>query len=139
MAEHSARPSVIPTFRYKDNAAAVDFLERAFGFRRKSVVEGAEGTIAHAQLSFGSGIVMLGSGREYERGMTSPNEAGGVTSGVYVVVDDVDAHFERAKSAGVEIVAELSDTDYGSRDYTARDPEGYLWTFGTFDPAEEEA
>jgi uncharacterized glyoxalase superfamily protein PhnB len=77
---------------------------------------------------------MLGSARDDGRAYRSPHEAGGVTHGIYVVVDDIDAHYARAKAAGADITVELKRTDYGSCDYTARDPEGFVWNFGTYDP-----
>jgi uncharacterized glyoxalase superfamily protein PhnB len=128
-------PDVIPALRYDDAAAAIDWLERAFGFERVAVHEGEGGRIDHAELRAGSGMVMLGSARESpEWPSGTPRELGGVTGGVYVVVDDPDAHFERATAAGAEIIDGVVDTDYGSRGYAARDPEGYLWSFGTYRP-----
>lgn len=125
-----AQPNVIPALRYKDGAAAVEFLGKAFGFEKHFVVSGeTAGTIAHAQLVFGLGMVMLGSGRH-----DPPNPWDTVTQGVYVYVEDVEAHYHRAKAAGAEIVMELYSTPYGSREYSARDPEGHLWSFGTYDP-----
>jgi uncharacterized glyoxalase superfamily protein PhnB len=134
-------PDVIPFMRYEDAPAAIDWLERAFGFERHMVVEGNDNRIDHAELRFGSGMVMLGSTREgaqWEGDVIQkiPRQLGGaVTSGVYLIVDDPDAHHDHAKAAGAEIVTELSDQEYGSRDYSARDPEGYLWHFGTYRPA----
>jgi uncharacterized glyoxalase superfamily protein PhnB len=118
--------SIYSTYRYRDAAAAIDFLERAFGFERGMVVEGPNGTIAHAELHFAGEWIMLGSAREdiFPNGPTT----------TYVVVDDPDAHYQRAKAAGAEIVRELFQTDYGSRDFTARDPEGNVWNFGTYRP-----
>jgi uncharacterized glyoxalase superfamily protein PhnB len=125
---------VIATLRYRDAAAAIDWLERAFGFEREMVVPGPDGSIAHAQLRHGSGMVMLGSVTDDS---LWPQPPGG--AGVYVVVDDPDAHHARAIAAGAEIVMGLTDQDYGSRDYTARDPEGNLWCFGTYRPGAEPA
>ncbi len=124
-------PNVFPAFRYDDAPAALDWLGRAFGFERQLVVEGPEGTIAHAQLKLGPGLVMLGSAPA-EPDPANPWDA--VRFGVYVYVEDVDAHSRRARAAGAEIVRELQDTEYGSREYTARDPEGNLWSFGTYQP-----
>jgi uncharacterized glyoxalase superfamily protein PhnB len=121
---------VYPSLRYRDAAAAIDWLERAFGFERHQVHEGPDGTVAHAELRWGDGMIMLGS----ERGGEDPYGSHAGQSWLYVVVEDADAHFERAKAAGAEIVRELTDQDYGSRDYSARDPEGNLWSFGTYQP-----
>jgi uncharacterized glyoxalase superfamily protein PhnB len=126
----------IAFLNYDDAPAALDWLEQAFGFERTAVHDGPNGTIAHAELRFGDGLVMLGSAGRNDLGLKTPRELGAVNQGVYVIVDDgIDAHFERARSAGAEIVRALHDTDYGSRDYVARDPEGNLWSFGTYRPA----
>jgi uncharacterized glyoxalase superfamily protein PhnB len=120
---------------YDDAPAALDWLEEAYGFARSSVHEGPNGTIAHAELTYGDGMIMLGNAGDNGLGMKTPRELGAVTQGVYVIVDEgIDRHYERARSAGAEIVRALHDTDYGSRDYMARDPEGNLWSFGTYRP-----
>jgi uncharacterized glyoxalase superfamily protein PhnB len=129
-------PDVIPTLCYGDAAAAIEWLERAFGFERHAVHEGDGGTIDHAELRLGSGMIMLGSAREKaEWPSKAPHQLGGATGGTYVIVDDPDAHHERAKAAGAEIVMELTDQPYGSREYAARDLEGHLWSFGTYRPS----
>ena len=120
---------------YDDAPAALDWLQEAFGFERSAVHEGPDGTIAHAELTYGDGMIMLGNAGDNGLGMKTPRELGAVTQGVYVIVDEgIDRHYERARSAGAEIVRALHDTDYGSRDYMARDPEGNLWSFGTYRP-----
>jgi uncharacterized glyoxalase superfamily protein PhnB len=128
--------TIIPALHYADAPAAIDFLCRAFGFERKAVYEGEGGTIAHAELTLGNGMVMLGSMKDTEYGklLVRPRAAGGVTMGVYVIVEDPDAHFARAKAAGAEITREPVTQDYGGRDYTCKDPEGNVWTFGSYDP-----
>jgi uncharacterized glyoxalase superfamily protein PhnB len=123
------RPNVFPALRYQDGPAAVEWLARVCGFERQLVVPGPEGTIAHAQMRFGPGTIMLGSEKHGER-----NPWDTVKQGVYVYVADVDAHYARARAAGAEIVMPLRDTDYGSREYSVRDPEGNLWAFGTYLP-----
>lgn len=90
--------------------------------------------IAHAQLRFGDGIVMLSSSRDDAPSPVSLRSAGAPTFAVHVHVADVDAHHARAKAAGAEIVSELRNTEHGSRDYNARDPEGHLWAFSTYGP-----
>jgi uncharacterized glyoxalase superfamily protein PhnB len=92
-----------------------------------------DGTIAHAELSYGSGILMLGSVKDdaYARAVGQGS--------IYVAVDDPDAHYQRARAAGAEIITELRDTEYGSREYGAHDPEGNVWSFGTYRPAAEPA
>ena len=130
-------PDVIPFIRYEDPASTIDWLERAFGFKRHAVHEGEGGTIEHAEITYGNGMFMVGPAREGDpSGAKTPNQLGGqTTGGMYVVVDDPDAHFERARAAGAEIARELEEMDYGSREYSARDPEGHTWTFGTYRPS----
>ena len=123
-------PTVFPILRYRDPAAAIDFLERAFGFVRHAVHEDGGG-IQHAELRHGAGMVMLGGVREGADGPLPPAPG---TGAIYVAVDDLDALHERARAGGAEIVTQPFDTDYGSRDFSARDPEGNLWSFGTYRP-----
>ena len=118
---------VWPTLRAHDAKALITFLVDAFGFE-ETVVYADGDVVHHAQLSWpeGGGI-MLGSVRP---GPASSTEAGAF--GAYVVTDQPDALCERARKAGAEITAEPHDTDYGSRDFAARDPEGNRWSFGTY-------
>jgi uncharacterized glyoxalase superfamily protein PhnB len=135
----NTKATVIPCLRYRDAPAAIEWLCRAFGFEKHLVVPNQDGTIAHAQLSFGAGMVMLGSVVESEFGrlMKQPDEIGGAeTQTAYVIVSDADAVYARAKAAGATIVVEIKDEDYGGRGFTCRDPEGHLWSFGTYDPWE---
>ncbi len=125
-------PTLYPTLRYTDAHGAIEFLERAFGFRRRVVYDGPDGTVAHAELAYGPSILMLGSDRDDPR---VGRRAG--TGWLYVAVDDADEHCRGAREAGAEIIAEPYDTDYGSRDYTALDPEGNQWHFGTYRPPAE--
>lgn len=125
----------IPFLNYEDAPAALDWLTKAFGFERSQVHEGENGTIVHAEMRVADGMIMLGSAGENDLGIKTPKELGAVNQGVYVIVDDgIDQHYERALAAGAEIVRPLLDTDYGSRDYIVRDPEGNLWSFGTYRP-----
>ena len=119
---------IIPTLRYKDAKAAIDFLERAFGFERKAVYENEDGTVGHAELTSGRGMVMLGTSGTGDKQFETAH------SSIYVIVADPDALYERAKAAGAEISRELEDMDYGSREFSALDPEGNVWSFGTYDP-----
>jgi uncharacterized glyoxalase superfamily protein PhnB len=119
---------IVLSLRYRDAPAAIAWLKEAFGFEESMVVGDEEGGIAHAQLTYGDGMVMLGSAREDAFG----DHVG--QGWAYVVVDDADAHRARAVAAGAEVVRPLEDQEYGSRDYSARDPEGNLWSFGTYDP-----
>ena len=96
---------------------------------------GKEGASPHAELNLGNGMIMLGDVEtEYGRLVAAPSKGEPVTQGIYVVVDDVDAHYARARQAGAEIVIDIKTQDYGGRDYTCRDLEGHVWTFGTYDP-----
>jgi uncharacterized glyoxalase superfamily protein PhnB len=120
--------TVFPTLGYDDAPAAIDFLINALGAERHAVYAGEDGTVQHAELRWGNGLVMLGSAKGDK---SATRGAGG---GVYIVVDDVDAHAARARAGGAEIIREPYDTDYGSREYDARDPEGNAWHFGTYQP-----
>ena len=126
------RPSICPALLYTDAKAAIKQLTEAFGFTELAVYEGEDGLVAHAELVQGNGAVMLGSkgtDSAYDKLM---KDAG--PTGVYVVVDDVDAHHRRAVEHGAEILMPPTDQDYGSRDYMARDTEGNVWSFGTYAP-----
>jgi uncharacterized glyoxalase superfamily protein PhnB len=134
--QNAANATIIPSVRYRDAARMVDWLCSAFGFERHLVVPGENNTIAHAQLTLGNGMIMLGTARDDPYGalVRPAREVGTLTGSVYIVVPDADAHYARAKAAGAEIVFDIKDEDYGGRGYAARDPEGYLWNFGTYDP-----
>jgi uncharacterized glyoxalase superfamily protein PhnB len=136
--------SVIPSMRYRDAHAAIDWLVRVLGFQKQAVYDGPDGTVGHAQLTLGSGMVMLGSAsnaQPYPQFNARPEEIDGrVTSPIYVVVPDCQPVYDRVKAAGVEIVAELRTMDYGGGAFTVRDPEGYVWAVGEYDPwASQEA
>lgn len=131
---------VIPTFRYRDAKGAIEFLSTAFGFEPHLVVEGDNDEIEHAQLTFRNGMIMLGSVRDdpFGRLIGEPGAASHAGA-TYVIVDDVHAHAEEARAAGAEIVMEPQDEDYGGANYTARDPEGFIWSFGSYDPWADES
>jgi uncharacterized glyoxalase superfamily protein PhnB len=121
--------SIYACFRYRDCPAAIEFLCDAFGFERV-VVHEEDGVVQHAELRLADSIVMLGSHRD---GPDQPDRIG--QGWTYIGIPDADALCERARTAGAEITREPFDTDYGSRDFGARDPEGNVWNFGTYDPA----
>jgi uncharacterized glyoxalase superfamily protein PhnB len=131
----TATATMFPFATYEDARAAIDWLVEAFGFERREVHEGEGGEIVHAELAFATGVFMVSSADENALGLRTPREVGAVTGGVYIFVEDVDTHFERAKAAGAEIVRPVADTSYGAREYMARDLEGNLWSFGTYLPA----
>ena len=119
--------TIYPVPRYRDARGAIDFLNRSFGFEEVSVTEGEGGQIVHAELNVGAGLIMLSSSAGSDLFPAGP-------STFYVSVQDPDAHHDRAKGAGAEMVMELTDQPYGSREYAARDPEGNVWCFGTYRP-----
>ena len=118
--------TITPYLLYEDGAAAMDFLANAFGFREVMRSHSPEGRVWHAEMAIGDGNIFLGEpGRDYR----NPKRLGAITVGIHVYVDDVDAHFERARQAGASIREEPADQDYGDRRYTAEDPEGHHWYF----------
>ncbi len=131
------RSNVIPALRYHDEHAAIDWLCNIIGFECHVVHEGESGTIGHAELTLGGGMIMLGSQRddEHSRRFKSPSELDDIeTSSIYIVVPDADAVHARAVAAQAPIVRPLQDTPYGSREFAVKDPEGHSWSVGTYDP-----
>ena len=128
--------TIMPTLRYKDAPAAIDWLCRVFGFVRHAVYAQPDGSIGHAELSLGGGMIMLGSQKndEYGRNFKSPSELGAETRSAYIVVPDADAVYARSQAAGATVVRPLQDTDYGTREFAVKDPEGHSWSVGTYDP-----
>lgn len=132
MSPQNSRANIWPTFRYRDAPAAIAFLQEAFGFEVLAQYgnEEAPDRIDHAELQWpGGGGIMLGSARDDGGAMT---KTGVATGSVYIATDDVDALHARALAAGATEVMGLTDQDYGSRDFSVRDPEGVLWSFGTY-------
>ncbi len=136
MSQHTQAigPTLVPYFGYRDAAAAIEWLSKAFGFKKTQAFPGPDGTIIHAEMSYGNGVIMLGTATEEQ----SPQAHSG-GPGIYVCVDNVDTHYERAKAAGAKIVYGPEDTDFGTRRYRTLDPEGYEWSFGTYRPSPVEA
>jgi uncharacterized glyoxalase superfamily protein PhnB len=138
-APHSFKTTVIPCLSYRDAPAAIAWLCTVFGFEKQLVVPGDNDTIAHAQLSFGNGMVMLGSanrpGSEFDKLIKQPDDiAGAQTQTIYVVVPDADAVYARVRRAEAEIIIDIKDVDSGGRGFTCRDLERHVWSFGTYDP-----
>ena len=125
--------SIFPILRYDDARGAIRSLCATFGFVELFSVPASGPFVRHAQLKLGTNIIMLGSVRP-DDGMKSPRTLGAATQALCVYIDDLDAHFERARSAGAEIASAPKDTDFGAREYHSRDLEGHLWTFGTYLP-----
>jgi uncharacterized glyoxalase superfamily protein PhnB len=122
-------PTLAPALFYKDPFAALDFLEKAFGFERLMVITDAQGKLAHSEMKFGDGYIMVGG--EWADFVASPAAAGGKnTQTTHVQLQDgIDAHCQRARAAGAVIVREPADQFYGDRSYMAKDPEGHVWSF----------
>lgn len=130
--------TVIPSMRYRDAPAAIEWLCRVFGFEKQAVYANEDGTIAHAQLTLGAGMVMLSSATlntPYSILVRQPDEIGGAeTTSPCLIVSDPDAVYARAKAAGAEFPMDIADMSYGGRAFTCRDPEGHLWNVGSYDP-----
>lgn len=126
-------PRLYPTMRCRDAEAMIKWLKDVLGFTER-VVYRADGVVQHAELAFGSSILMLGQDRAGDYGKLVGDLDARRTDAIYVAVDDADALYAKVKAAGAKIEMELYDTDYGSRDFACRDPEGNLWSFGTYWP-----
>src|SRR5437016_14664203 len=114
--------NIYPCLYYDDAAAAIEWLCSAFGFTKRLVVPGPNGTIAHAELSFGPGVIMVGSAKP-EKGYASPRSLPAVNQALCVHVDDPDAHLARALAKGATLIQGIKDEEYGSRGYMAKDLE----------------
>ena len=134
------KATVIPGMRYRDCLAAIEWLCRVLGFEKQAVYMGEGDQVMHAQLTFGNGMIMLGSAANespYTPYSALPGEIGGrETRSVSLLVDDCDALYARAKAAGAEMIFALEEKEYGGKDFTCRDPEGYIWNIGTYNPWE---
>ena len=129
-------PEFYPCFVYSDLKQAIPWLEKAFGFRTLKAIRNEDGSYGHVEMAYGPIIIMPTSPRE-EWGWKSPRDRGGTTATVYVYVpdDELEAHYERAKAEGAEIVIPLERKDWGGRDYSARDLDGHQWSFGSYKPS----
>lgn len=129
--------SIYPAIRYTDADAALAFLKAAFGATERAVYRDQAGRIRHAELELAGSVVMIGEYDESGWLGGEPPRPRASTVSLYVVVGEPDAHHARAVDAGADVVRELEDMSYGSREYSVRDPEGNLWSFGTYDPSAE--
>ncbi len=122
-------PSITPAISYLDPRAALDFLRNAFGFELDLLIEDENGNVAHSQMAYGDGKIMVGT--EWSANHKSPKSIGGLcTQTVHMhLTENIDAHCETARKSGAEIIAECETQFYGDRTYRARDPEGHIWTF----------
>jgi uncharacterized glyoxalase superfamily protein PhnB len=123
------RPTFGSAIFYRDPLAALDWLEKAFGFERSMVITDKEGKLAHSEMKFGDGYIMVGS--EWADFVASPSSVGSKnTQTIHVHLNNgLDAHCDRARAAGAVIVMEPADQFYGDRTYMAKDPEGHVWSF----------
>jgi uncharacterized glyoxalase superfamily protein PhnB len=133
------RPNIFPAVRYRDAGAALQFLKAAFGAEEKSVHRSEDGIIQHAELRLGAGLVMFGQHSDEGWMGGEPPRPLASTVSIYIVITDPDQHCATATAAGANVVRPLQDMDYGSREYSVRDLEGNLWSFGTYDPDRAEA
>ncbi|MEM9756482.1 MAG: VOC family protein [Pseudomonadota bacterium] len=124
----SDAPKIIPYLSYVDAKAAMAFLADAFGFETVIAADGEDGRLLHGEMRLGPGMVLIGT---VDAGV--PRQS----PGIYAVIDDVDAHFGRAFAAGAEVVFPPEATEWGTRRYRVRDPEGHEWTFGSYQPQTE--
>ncbi len=128
---------IIPATRYRDCEAALAFLTDVFGLTEHAVYRDEAGRIVHVQLMLGQGMVMFGPAHvgDFDRFLTDPSQTGGrETTTIYLVDADVEARYERARGKGAKILLPLKDEDYGGKSFTAADPEGHIWSFGSYDP-----
>jgi uncharacterized glyoxalase superfamily protein PhnB len=131
--------TIIPVLRYRDAPSAIEWLCRVFGFKKQLVVPNEDGTIAHAQLTLGNGMVMVGSTVDsaFGRLIKQPDGGDGTeTQSPYIIVSDADVVYERVKAQGGRIVLDIKDEDYGGRGFSCLDPEGHLWNVGSYNPWE---
>jgi uncharacterized glyoxalase superfamily protein PhnB len=130
--------TIIPSVRYRDANAGIDWLVRVFGFHKQAVYDGPDGRVMHAQLTYGNGMLMLGStggDNAHARHSVQPDEIGDrETAGLCLIVEDCDAMYARAQSAGAEIVVELHAPEYGGKAFNCKDPEGHVWWVGSYNP-----
>ena len=127
---------IVPSLRYRDAPAAIEYLCETFGFTKRLVIPGPDGTIRHAQLTLGDGMIMLGSAQNRDFGphVKTPQELGANTQSAYVIVPEIDAHYAARQGRRSRDRAGNQDAYYGGRLYFALDPEGNLWHFGSYDP-----
>ena len=127
-------PTIYPVVRYRDVSAGIKWLTDVVGFSEAFIARDDSGAIVHAQLAWGPGVVMAGpAGESGDGGATQPPGH----SWLYLAAEDIDELYEKVQAAGAEVVRTIRDEDYGSREFGLRDPEGNLWSFGTYHPTAE--
>jgi len=134
------KSTVIPGLRYRNAQAMIEWLSKVFGFEKQAVYPGPNDTVMHSQLTFGNGMIMVGSvdnGTPSSKLLKQPDEIGGAeTQTPYLIVADIETVYANAKAAGAKIIMELEEKDYGGKSFTCSDPEGHVWHIGTYDPWE---
>ena len=137
MSEHGAIPNLI----YSDANAAVSFLKKVFGFKERGVYKDDNGKIFHAQLVLGKALIMVNPfnpDSAFGKMLNLPKNLEGYnTQTPYFIIENVDEHYKNAKANGAEIVMDIKDEDYGGRGYSCKDPEGNIWSFGSYNPYSE--
>ena len=138
----NCKSTIIPGLRYRNAMEMIEWLCKAFGFEKHAVYAGPDGVVMHSELTFGNGMIMVGSVNNRtpsSRLMRQPDEIGGAeTQAPYLVVSDVDAIYASAKRAGAKMVLDLEEKDYGGKAFSCSDPEGHVWHFGSYDPWESQ-
>lgn len=128
----------IPTMVYKDSNKALDFLKSAFGFKEHAVYKDDNNVVQHAEFSLGNAMIMIGTYRpesEFGKMIGTPSESNGLnTQTAYIIIEEIDNHYKNAKANGAKIVMDIKDEDYGGRGYSCKDLEGYIWSFGSYNP-----
>jgi uncharacterized glyoxalase superfamily protein PhnB len=134
---HATQSCVTVSMSYRDAPAAIEWLCKVFGFKKHAIYPGPDDTIAHSELTFGGGMIMIGSWQNnaQHQFVKLPEDVGGAgTHSINLIVKDADEVCERARAAGAEILFDIEDKPYGGRGFTCRDPEGHIWHVGTYDP-----
>jgi uncharacterized glyoxalase superfamily protein PhnB len=136
MTATSTQQSIYPALRYENAREAIQWLKSVLGCTENVIYPGDGDSIAHAQLELAGNLFMLGSVKPGDH-LRGPSKTDAIGANVYVAFDDretVDALYKRVTAAGGDVIRELQDTDYGSREFGVRDPEGHIWSFGTYKP-----
>jgi uncharacterized glyoxalase superfamily protein PhnB len=138
----NCKSTIIPALRYQNAIAMIEWLCDTFGFEKQAVYATPEGIVMHAQLTFGNGMIMIGSvdnGSKASSQMTQPNQIGGVeTQSPCLIVSECEPLYAKAKAAGAKMLLDLQEQSYGGKSFTCSDPEGHIWHIGTYDPWEPE-
>ncbi|TYC66033.1 glyoxalase [Stappia sp. BW2] len=125
---------VYPVFRFGNANAMITWLGKSFGFVEHEVFRDDQGVVVHAELAFGSAMIMIGQARDDAFAKAIGHPSGPCGKAIYLAVEDADALFSRASAAGATILEGLTERDYGSREFTCQDPEGNIWSIGTYWP-----